>query len=123
MNEKKENSKPLIDCTLWANELPLAITVADINDTIIYMNERSKLAYPNSKAGDRLAGCHKQISMDKMETFKKKDVSNTYTVQRHGIRKFIHQTPWYQDGLVAGLVEFSIEIPADMLHIDRDIIQ
>ena len=110
----------MLDDVLWANELQLAITVADINDTIVYMNEKSKLAYPNSKVGDQLAGCHKQVSMEKIDTFKTKKVSNTYTVQRNGIRKFIHQTPWYKDGIVVGLVEFSIEIPTDIPHIDRD---
>ena len=123
MNENRKNSDTMNEDALWADELPLAITIADINDIIIYMNKKSKLAYPNSKIGDCLTSCHKQVSMDKIETFKKKNVSNTYTVQRNGIRKLIHQTPWYKDGIVAGLVEFSIEISAEIPHIDRDKIQ
>jgi len=109
-----------MDNILWANELNLAITVTDINDTIIYMNEKSGLSYPNSRIGDNLAGCHKQSSMNKIDNFKKDDISNTYTVSRNGVKKFIHQTPWYKDGVIAGIVEFSIEIPSDLPHIDRD---
>ena len=120
MNENRNNKKSTPDAALWADELHLAITVSDMDDTIMYMNEKAKRAYPNAKVGDQLASCHKQVSMDKIDAFKKKDVSNIYTVQRNGIRKFIHQTPWYKDGIVAGLVEFSIEIPTDISHIDRD---
>ena len=120
MYENRKNSEAVLDGALWADELPWAITVADMDDTIVYMNEKSKLTYPNAKAGDQLAGCHKQMSMDKIDTFKKKNVSNTYTVTRNGIKKLILQTPWYKDGIVAGLVEFSIEVPAEIPHIDRD---
>ena len=109
------------ELNLWANELKLAITVADINDNIIYMNEKSKLTFPNSKIGDNLASCHKQISMDKVRKFKESDISNTYTIKKNGIKKLIHQTPWYKDGNIAGLVEFSIEIPNELPHFDRDV--
>jgi len=120
MNENRKNKDDILDGAFWANELQFAITVTDINDTIIYMNKKSKRSYPNAKIGDNLAGCHKQISMDKVEEFKKNDVSNTYTVQKNGIKKLIHQTPWYKNGKIAGLAEFSIEIPFEIPHIIRD---
>ena len=115
-----DDNKIHIDNTLWVRELNMAITVTDMNDTIVYMNEKSKLSYPNSEIGNNLAGCHKQTSMDKIGTFKKENTSNTYTVSKKGIKKFIHQTPWYKDGVIAGLVEFSIEIPAEVPHLNRD---
>jgi hypothetical protein len=31
----------------------------------------------------------------------------------------IYQTPWYKEGEVAGLVEFSLEIPESMPHYVR----
>jgi transcriptional regulator with PAS, ATPase and Fis domain len=120
MNENTKNNDVISDNTLWANELKLAITVADTNDNIIYMNEKSKLVFPDAKIGDNLASCHKQSSMEKINKFKSSDISNTYTVEKNGIKKFIHQTPWYKDGKIAGLVEFSIEIPNDLPHIVRD---
>jgi len=45
--------------------------------------------------------------------------TNVYTIEKAGIKKMIYQTPWYQNGKVAGLVEISIEIPFDMPHFIR----
>ena len=45
--------------------------------------------------------------------------TNTYSISKNGLKKIIHQTPWRRDGKIAGLVEFSIVLPADMPHYDR----
>ena len=37
------------------------------------------------------------------------------------VRKLIYQAPWYRDGVHAGLVELSLELPADMPHFVRDL--
>ncbi|MBR5611017.1 MAG: hypothetical protein IKW65_05805 [Bacteroidales bacterium] len=42
------------------------------------------------------------------------------TISKKGLRKMIYQTVWRQDGKVAGLVEFSIVLPEEMPHYDRD---
>jgi len=110
----------LINNTIWADELKLAITVTDIDNVILYMNEKSKRSYPNTHTGDNLAECHKQSSMDKLDSYKMNDVSNTYTVTKKGFKKLIHHTPWYKDGKTAGIIEFAIEIPEDIPHFDRD---
>ena len=112
--------KDFINNSLWADELKLAITVTDIDNVILYMNEKSKRSYPNSHVGDNLADCHKQSSMDKIDRMIKNDVSNTYTVTRNNLKKLIHHTPWYKDGKTAGIIEFAIEIPEDIQHFDRD---
>ncbi len=44
---------------------------------------------------------------------------NVYTIEKLGVKKLIYQTPWYQDGVFAGLVELSLEIPAEMPHFVR----
>jgi predicted RNA methylase len=46
--------------------------------------------------------------------------SNVYTITKKGVRKLIYQTPYFEDGKVAGLVEFSFVIPEDMPHHNRD---
>jgi hypothetical protein len=48
------------------------------------------------------------------------DESNTYTVTKNNVKKLIHHTPWYVDGKIAGILELSIEIPANIPHFDRD---
>jgi len=46
--------------------------------------------------------------------------TNTYTVEKRGIKKLIYQTPWFVDGKINGLVELSMEIPVEMAHFKRD---
>ncbi len=50
--------------------------------------------------------------------------TNSYTISKNGVKKLIHQTPWYKIGndgkkMVGGLVEVSIVLPDDMPHFDR----
>jgi hypothetical protein len=42
--------------------------------------------------------------------------TNAYTIEKRGVRKLIYQTPWYENGEVAGLVEYSIVLPENMPH-------
>ena len=93
----------------WVNELNIAITVSDLEDNIIYMNEKSKSTFPNVSIGDNLRNCHKKSSNEIIQKMRNENLSNTYTVQKDGIKKIIHIVPWYMEGKVAGLVEFSIE--------------
>ena len=44
---------------------------------------------------------------------------NAYTIQKNGLKKMIYQTAWKENGVVAGLVEFSMVIPEDMPHYIR----
>ena len=41
---------------------------------------------------------------------------NSYTIEKKGIRKMIHQTPWMEEGEFMGVVEMSFEIPMEMPH-------
>ena len=42
--------------------------------------------------------------------------TNVYTIEKNGVRKMIYQTAWRVDGVVGGLAEISMEIPAEMPH-------
>ena len=42
--------------------------------------------------------------------------SNTYTIEKNGIKKMIYQTPWFNEGVVSGLVEISMELLEEMPH-------
>ncbi|MDP3435243.1 MAG: hypothetical protein Q8T04_20070 [Bacteroidota bacterium] len=46
-------------------------------------------------------------------------VSNSYTTEKNGIRKMIHQTPWIEDGEFKGLIEISFEVPMELPHYKR----
>ena len=47
-------------------------------------------------------------------------IPNSYTIEKKGIKKLIHQSPWFEDGKPAGLIEISIEIPFELPHFIRD---
>jgi hypothetical protein len=44
---------------------------------------------------------------------------NVYTIEKKGVRKLIHQSPWYESGVCRGFVELSLEIPAEIPHFLR----
>jgi hypothetical protein len=45
--------------------------------------------------------------------------TNVYTIERNGIKKLIHQSPWFRGAEYQGFVELSLEIPFDMPHFER----
>jgi len=45
--------------------------------------------------------------------------SHSYTIEKKGVKKLIHQQPWFVDGKVAGIVEMSFVITLDMKHYVR----
>ena len=104
----------------WMDSIDVAITVCDRAGTIVGMNERSKEIFAEDGGGDligrNLFECHGPESAETIRRLISTGTSNTYTVEKHGTRKLIHQTPWHEDGVVAGLVEVSIVLPETMPH-------
>ncbi|MBR8533935.1 PAS domain-containing protein [Carboxylicivirga sediminis] len=107
----------------WAKELPYAVTVCDTEGIIIYMNDNATNTF--AKYGDNLIGrslyeFHAERSSAMIRQMLAEGSSNSYTIGKAGVKKLIHQSPWYHNGEVAGLVELSIVIPQDMPHINRE---
>lgn len=105
----------------WADQMNCAVTVCDANGTILYMNERSRATFASH--GDlidkNLFECHSQASIDKIRHMLATGESNSYTISKNGQRKMIYQTPWRQNGTIAGMVEISMVIPDEMPHYVR----
>lgn len=105
----------------WAEQMNCAVTVCDAECRIIYMNAKSRATF--AKHGDligkSLIDCHSPRSQAIIRDLLATGGSNSYTIEKHGIRKMIYQTAWRRDGKVAGLVELSMEIPQDMPHYVR----
>ncbi len=100
-----------------------SITVCDKNYILIYMNDKAVASYRDA-GGKALLGqdiriCHRQASLDKMKAIMETGIPNAYTISKNGIRKLIYQAPWKSDGVIAGIVEFSIPIPDEMPHYVR----
>ena len=108
----------------WSNELPfVAITVCDKDGKILDMNQRSQMTFAKSGGkdliGKSLFDCHPQRAQEMIKRLTNSENTNTYTIEKEGVKKLIYQTPWYQDGQFAGLVEMSIVIPNDIPHYKR----
>ena len=106
----------------WVKEYPGAVTVCDAQGIILYMNERAvKVLSGTGKSlvGQNLLDCHPEPARTKLAELLRTQASNSYTIEKNGVKKLIHQSPWYQDCKYAGFVEFSIEIPLSMPHYIR----
>ncbi len=103
----------------WGDELhTCAITVCDTEGIVLYQNARSQQVNGDVR-GRSLIPCHNERSRRIIERLLTEGGDNVYTIEKRGIRKLIFQTPWRSDGRICGLVEFSLEIPAQMPHYVR----
>lgn len=103
----------------WADELDCAVTVCDTEGTVLYQNDRSR-AVNGDVRGRSLIPCHNERSREIIRRLLAEGGTNTYTIEKKGVRKLIYQTVWRSRGEVGGLVEFSLEIPAEMPHYIRN---
>lgn len=106
----------------WAEQMNCAVTVADKDGVVLYMNEKARQTFAKSgnMIGRSMIPCHSQRSRDIIAHMLASGESNCYTITKGGLKKMIYQTPWRKDGEIAGLVEISMVIPTDMPHYDRD---
>lgn len=107
----------------WAQAIGCAVTICDREGVILYMNERARETYKKrgNLIGYNLMDCHNERSRSIINHLLATGETNTYTVQKNGIRKLIFQTPWRDDdGNIAGLAELSIPLPEGMPHYNRD---
>ncbi len=107
----------------WFKELKVAITVIDKNGEILDMNDKSQDVF-RKYGGGALIGksvydCHAPATRQKLAGLISGGATNSYTIEKEGIKKLVYQTPWYLDGEIGGLVELSLEIPCEMPHFVR----
>jgi len=108
----------------WVNSFPGAITVIDTEGIILEMNQAACEVF-REDGGEKLVGtnlfkCHPEKARVQLEGLMAKEQANVYTIEKHGKKKLIYQTPWYKDGKYAGFIELSLVIPKGMLHFIRD---
>jgi PAS domain-containing protein len=107
----------------WIKSFPAAITVCDINGFILDMNERAIDSFKED-GGEKLIGtnllnCHPEPARSRVEEMLRTQRQNIYSIEQHGVKKLIYQTPWYDNGRYAGFVELSLPIPFVMPHFIR----
>ena len=76
----------------WAEEAACAVTVSD---------------------------CHNERSRETIRRMLASGGTNAYTIEKQGVRKMIYQTAWKERGEIRGLVEISMELPAEIPHYIR----
>lgn len=107
----------------WAKEFPGAVTVCDADYTIIYMNDKAAATFGPEGGfgllGTDLRKCHQSRSNEIMARILESGEPNTYTIEKKGVHKLIYQAPWRREGRIAGLVELSLVIPAELPHFVR----
>jgi hypothetical protein len=108
----------------WTSEFPGAVTVCDRTGVILQMNDRSATTFERdggrALVGTNLLNCHPEPSRSQVADLLANPRVNAYTIEKRGVRKLIYQAPWFRDGQAQGLVELSLEIPADMPHFVRE---
>jgi transcriptional regulator with PAS, ATPase and Fis domain len=102
----------------WALEFPGAVTVCDRDYTIIYLNDKAAATFEKDGGrallGTSLLACHNENSKRIMANILATGEPNSYTIDKKGVHKLIYQAPWRQEGRIAGLVEISMVIPAEL---------
>ena len=113
-------SRKLFD---WAENAGFAVTICDEAADVIYMNSRSRKTFEKygSMIGKNLKGCHPPHAWAKIQKMLSDGSSNSYCIIKEGVKKFIHQSPWYRPGETkpAGLVEISVAIPMEIPCYER----
>jgi sensor histidine kinase regulating citrate/malate metabolism len=108
----------------WINNIPAAITITDDAGKITLMNEKSISTFA-SYGGEKLIGknlseCHLSNSTKKINQLINNKQSNTYTIEKNGIKKLIYQVPIFEEEKYLGMVELSIVLPENMNHFVRE---
>jgi len=107
----------------WTKEFPGAMYVSDPQGILIWMNDVAARDV-TKEGGQKLIGtnmldCHPEPSRTMVKEMLAEHRANIYTIEKNGVKKLIYQTPWYQDGQYAGLVEIDLPIPVEMPHFVR----
>lgn len=107
----------------YFNEIQNPITVCDINGIIVYMNKAAEkmLEKYDSKnlVGKSLYDCHNPQSNEIIKRLISNEESNSYFTLKNGVKKFVHQTPWYVDGKMNGLIEIVTVLPENTPTLER----
>ncbi|MDD8017338.1 MAG: PAS domain-containing protein [Bacteroidota bacterium] len=107
----------------WLKEINAAVTICDAQGIIVYMNEKSAQVF-DSDGGKQLLGkslfdCHPETALTKLKELLSSGKTNVYTIEKNGKKKIIYQSPWSDGKLIGGIIEISIELPAEMNHFIR----
>jgi transcriptional regulator with PAS, ATPase and Fis domain len=107
----------------WLDGIPVSAMACDRNGICVFLNDQAAQTFAkdggHALLGQSLLDCHPEPARSRFAAQLATPRSNSYTIEKNGKKKFIHQTPWFRDGVFAGVVEMSFEIPFDLPHFTR----
>lgn len=104
----------------YLDTVDFAATVCDKEGIVLYQNARA-IRRDGDVTGKNLYNCHGPKAAQMIRYMIETGTINTYEIIRHGKRKLLHQTPWFDgNGAVAGLIELAIDLPDNMRVMDKD---
>lgn len=102
----------------WQKEANVAITVCDEEGIILFMNDKAQKTFEkyggNEIIGKNVLDCHPEPARSKLKMLMERKIENTYTIEKNGVKKLIHQSPYFVEGKYKGFVELSIVLPGNM---------
>jgi len=111
------------DSLAWLDGIAVAATVCDREGRCLYLNEQGAKTFAkaggHTLVGRNLLDCHDEPARSRFAAQLTSPTPNTYTIEKNGVRKLIHQIPWYAEGVFAGVVELSFELPLELPHFVR----
>jgi transcriptional regulator with PAS, ATPase and Fis domain len=107
----------------WLDGIAVAATVCDRQGICLYLNAHAARMFAKDGGraliGRSLLDCHPEPARLRFAAQLASPSPNSYTIEKHGVRKLIHQVPWFADGAFAGVVELSFELPETLPHFVR----
>jgi hypothetical protein len=70
--------------------------------------------------GANLLDYHPEPSRSQLTLMLMAPTISTYTVEKSGIKRIIHQTPNFTKGVIRRVIEISFDIPNEIPHFNRD---
>jgi sensor histidine kinase regulating citrate/malate metabolism len=121
-----ENSGGYRDIPMdWIKDVSAAVVICDRKGVLTYLNDAAAAMYAPFGGYALLGksvmeGCHKQKSSnDKMFEIMETRKPHTYSIERNGIKRLIHQMPHVVNGEVIGIIELAIIVPFEIPHFVR----
>ena len=109
--------------TDYFKKLNVAVTICNENGVIVYMNEKSALTFQKQGGseliGKNLLDCHPEPARSTLAKMLLTHKTNSYTIEKNGVKKLIYQVPRFENKVFKGYVELSMEIPFEMPHFMR----
>jgi nitrogen-specific signal transduction histidine kinase len=108
----------------WLDGVAVSVVACDTAGFCTYMNERACQTFAKdggrALVGRSLIDCHPEPARSRLLDMLRTPRANSYTVEKAEKKKLIHQTPFFREGVFAGVVEIGIDLPARLPHFVRE---